>query len=551
MQPLAPPALKTMLAAGGEVALIDLREEGVFAQRHLLFARSLPLSRLELSFARLVPRRATRVVLCDDNDDLAERAGKILACACYTNLFALAGGVASWEAAGFPLFSGVNVPSKAFGEFVEHTRGTPSIGAEELAALMRDKADLVVLDSRPFDEYQRVSIPTAVNVPGAELVLRVRDLAPSPETTVVVNCAGRTRSIIGAQSLINAGVPNKVVALRNGTMGWSLAGLTCDRGKTRRAPGPSSEALAWAKVAAQEVARRFGITRIDRPTLARLRADAARTLYLFDVRDPDEYAAGHVAGALSAPGGQLVQATDAYIGTLGARVVLVDEAEVRALMTASWLRQMGFADVFVLAEAGAETEAPAAPLLGEPQPRELAIDCADLAALLARDAATVVDLSLSRDYRAAHIPGAWFAIRSRLAQALAKIPLRGTLVLTSEDGVLAGLAARDTCRPRESGDPVHTDSAVITGSRLSRFALGRDDSVVEVRWLDGGNAAWRAAGHPLTDADPRMADEAIDVWLKPYERPHDTTQAMRDYLAWEVDLPARVAADGTARFMKV
>ena len=551
MQPLAPPALKTMLAAGGEVALIDLREEGVFAQRHLLFARSLPLSRLELSFARLVPRRATRVVLCDDNDDLAERAGKILACACYTNLFALAGGVASWEAAGFPLFSGVNVPSKAFGEFVEHTRGTPSIGAEELAALMRDKADLVVLDSRPFDEYQRVSIPTAVNVPGAELVLRVRDLAPSPETTVVVNCAGRTRSIIGAQSLINAGVPNKVAALRNGTMGWSLAGLTCDRGKTRRAPGPSSEALAWAKAAAQEVARRFGITRIDRPTLARLRADAARTLYLFDVRDPDEYAAGHVAGALSAPGGQLVQATDAYIGTLGARVVLVDEAEVRALMTASWLRQMGFADVFVLAEAGAETEAPAAPLLGEPQPRELAIDCADLAALLARDAATVVDLSLSRDYRAAHIPGAWFAIRSRLAQALAKIPLRGTLVLTSEDGVLAGLAARDTCRPRESGDPVHTDSAVITGSRLSRFALGRDDSVVEVRWLDGGNAAWRAAGHPLTDADPRMADEAIDVWLKPYERPHDTTQAMRDYLAWEVDLPARVAADGTARFMKV
>jgi len=551
MQPLAPPALKTMLAAGGEVALIDLREEGVFAQRHLLFARSLPLSRLELSFARLVPRRATRVVLCDDNDDLAERAGKILACAGYTNLFALAGGVASWEAAGFPLFSGVNVPSKAFGEFVEHTRGTPSIGAEELAALMRDKADLVVLDSRPFDEYQRVSIPTAVNVPGAELVLRVRDLAPSPETTVVVNCAGRTRSIIGAQSLINAGVPNKVVALRNGTMGWSLAGLTCDRGKTRRAPGPSSEALAWAKAAAQEVARRFGITRIDRPTLARLRADAARTLYLFDVRDPDEYAAGHVAGALSAPGGQLVQATDAYIGTLGARVVLVDEAEVRALMTASWLRQMGFADVFVLAEAGAETEAPAAPLLGEPQPRELAIDCADLAALLARDAATVVDLSLSRDYRAAHIPGAWFAIRSRLAQALAKIPLRGTLVLTSEDGVLAGLAARDTCRPRESGDPVHTDSAVITGSRLSRFALGRDDSVVEVRWLDGGNAAWRAAGHPLTDADPRMADEAIDVWLKPYERPHDTTQAMRDYLAWEVDLPARVAADGTARFMKV
>jgi rhodanese-related sulfurtransferase len=520
MHPLTPPAVKAMLADGGEVALVDLREEGVFAERHLLFARCVPLSRIELNFARLVPRRGTRIVLCDDADDLTERAAKILARAGYTNLFQLAGGVAAWEAAGFPLFSGVNVPSKAFGEFVEHTRATPSIGAEELAALLRDGADLVVLDSRPFDEYQRVSIPSAVNVPGAELVLRVRDLAPFPDTTVVVNCAGRTRSIIGAQSLINAGVPNKVVALRNGTMGWSLAGLTCDRGKARRAAAPSREALAWAKPAAAAVARRFAIARIDGATLERFRADDARTLYLFDVRDPDEYAAGHVAGSRSAPGGQLVQATDAYVGTLGARVVLVDDAEVRALMTASWLKQMGFADVFVLAEAGTETAAPAVPLLGDPPPPELRIDCAGLAALIARDAATVVDLSLSRDYRAAHIFGAWFAIRARLAQALPKIPLRGTLVLTSEDGVLASLAA------------------------------GEVATLVDrpVRALAGGNAAWLAAGHTLTAADPRMTDEALDMWLKPYERGSDTTNAMREYLSWEVDLLARIERDGSTDF---
>src|SRR5439155_1750953 len=215
--------------------------------------------------------------------------------------FRLAGGVAAWEAENFPLFSGVNVPSKAFGEFVEHARLTPSIGADELEKLMRGGADLVVLDSRPFDEYQRVSIPSAVNVPGA-----------------------------------------------------ALEGFHADR---------------------------------------------ERTLYLFDVRDPAEYAAGHVAGALSAPGGQLVQATDTYIGTLGARVVLVDEAAVRALMTASWLRQMGFADVFVLAEAGAETGWPATPVLGDAPPAQLRIDCAALAAMLAREEATVVDLSLSRDYR--------------------------------------------------------------------------------------------------------------------------------------------------------
>src|SRR5438067_1445841 len=302
MQPLDAPALKAMLADRQELALIDLREELIFSQNHLLFARSVPLSRLELTFARLVPRRGTRVVLCDEADGLAERAAEILAHAGYMNLYALVGGVAAWAKAGFELFSGVNVPSKAFGEFVEHQSSTPSISAEELARLMHERGDIVVLDSRPFDEYHRVSIPSAVNVPGAELVLRIRDLAPSPETLVVVNCAGRTRSIIGAQSLINAGVPNKVLALRNGTMGWTLAGLACESGKAEHAPEVSRDGLAWAKAAAERVARRLRIARIDAATLARWRADETRTLHLFDVRDPREYAAGHVAGALSARG---------------------------------------------------------------------------------------------------------------------------------------------------------------------------------------------------------------------------------------------------------
>src|SRR5262245_32843396 len=184
-------ALRAMLADGAELALVDLREELIFSQGHLLFARSMPLSRLELNFARLVPRRDTRIVLCDDGDGLVERAAEILAGAGYANVHALNGGVPGWAKAGFELFSGVNVPSKAFGEFVEHASATPSISPEELQRLLRERSDIVVLDSRPFDEFQRVSIPSAVNVPGAELVLRICDLAPSPETMVVVNCAGR------------------------------------------------------------------------------------------------------------------------------------------------------------------------------------------------------------------------------------------------------------------------------------------------------------------------------------------------------------------------
>jgi rhodanese-related sulfurtransferase len=517
---ISPQVLHAMLADGGELALIDVREELIFSRAHLFFARSIPLSRLELNFARLVPRRSTRIVLCDEDDGLAQRAARVLFAAGYSDVGVLQHGIRGWSDAGFQVFSGVNVPSKAFGEFIEHADATPSIAADELDRMIRDGDDVVVLDSRPFEEYQRVSIPTAIDVPGAELVLHIRDLAPSPVTTVVVNCAGRTRSIIGAQSLINAGLPNKVVALRNGTMGWSLAGRACETGQSRRAPCVSAESMAWAKSAAERVAQRFKISRIDQATLDNFRAETNRTVYLFDVRDPAEYEAGHIPGALSAPGGQLVQATDQYVGTLGARIVLVDDAEVRAVMTASWLRQMGWKDVFVLAEQGSEKGYPPPELLGSP-PAELRIDCAALATLKSRDQTTIVDVSLSREYLKAHIPGAWFAIRSRVAPKLGHtIALKGTLVFTSEDGILGGFAARDAAEYMPA----------------------------PLRYLEGGNAAWKKAGHDLTSKQALMADEPDDTWLKPYERPGDATKAMQEYLAWEVDLLERIKQDGTARF---
>src|SRR5580698_2608496 len=510
-----------MIGDGGELALVDVREELIFSQRHLLLARSIPLSRFELKFAQLVPRRATRIVLCDDGDGAAGRAAAILARNGYSDLAILDGGIDAWAADGYELFSGVNVPSKAFGEYIEHEAGTPSISAAELEQLLRGKADIVVLDSRPYDEYSRVSIPTGINVPGAELVLRAREIAPSPDTMIVVNCAGRTRSIIGAQSVIKAGVPNKVVALRNGTMGWSLAGFACDSGKNRHAPDVSPKTLDWARTAALRVAQSCGVEHIDRPTLEAWSKDATRTLYLFDVRDPAEYLAGHVAGAVSAPGGQLVQATDHYVGTLGARIVLVDDAEVRAAMTGSWLRQMGWKDVFVLAEAGVEKGQPKPPTLdGETQSSGI-IDCAALDTPLSRNAATVIDLAPSRDYLTGHIPGAWYAIRTRLKRALTKIPLGETLVLTSEDGELARLAVPEA-------------TALVD---------------IPVRVLAGGNAAWRAAGYALS-TQPQMADEAVDQWRKPYERSGDTKAAMNEYLAWEIDLLPRIARDGTLKFSR-
>src|SRR6266566_8170604 len=368
--PLVPPEeVRAMLKDGGEMALLDVREEGVFSEEgHPFFANSLPLSRLELIVRDLAPRQRTRMVVYDGGDEnLAERAAATLTRMGYRDVAVMAGGARGWAAAGYELFTGVNVPSKAFGELVEHRCETPHIGAAELKRRLDAGEEVLIVDSRPIGEFRNMSIPGAFDCPGAELVYRVPDRVPSPDTLVVVNCAGRTRSIIGAQSLRNAGLENPVMALENGTMGWELAGLDLARGREDALPPPSLAGLAKARALADEVAERFGVGRIDDAGLARFAGDAeARTLYVFDVRSPEEYAAGHLAGSRSAPGGQLVQATDVYMATRNARIVLVDDDGVRAVMTASWLVQMGCPEVYVL-DGGVSARA----LVTDPEPREI------------------------------------------------------------------------------------------------------------------------------------------------------------------------------------
>jgi len=517
--------LRDRYHSGGEIAIVDAREEGSFHERHLLMASCLPLSRLELIAPGLLPRRSASIVVCDAGEGLAERAATRLIEGGYTDVSVLAGGVAAWEAAGFPVYSGVHVPSKAFAEVVEHEYGTPWISAEELAERQKSGERLAIFDSRSYEEYHSNSIPGAVSVPGAELVYRFQEMVPSPDTFVVVNCGGRTRSIIGAQSLIDAGVPNHVVSLKDGTMAWHLAGLGVVAGATGRAPEVSAEGVAAARQRAEAVARRYGVPVIDRITLAQWQRETdRRTLYVLDVREPAEYRAGHLPGAVMIPGGQLVQETDSWLGVWGARVVLVDDTGVRARMTASWLRRMGW-DAVVLDNGlgggldGVELErgTPAAKgdifPLADPEPATV------LPSELQASPAVVVDLALSRHHRQGHIPGAWFAIRARLAEAFDKLPARGELVLTSEDGTIARFAAAElrTRRP--------------------------------VKVLAGGTAAWKAAGLPLEAGMGPLASEPDDVSVSDRDRPPaERERYMREYLAWEIDLVNQIARDPDCRF---
>jgi rhodanese-related sulfurtransferase len=202
--------LKAWLGDDREIALIDVSEHGQYGSGHPFFAVPLPYSRFELGLPALVPNEAVRLVLCDQGDGIAARAAARAMAMGYHNLHILAGGKEAWRRAGFTLFAGVNVPSKTFGELVHHERHTPRISAQVVQAMREAKGNFVIVDGRPFAEYRKMSIPGGICCPNGELALRIKDIAPDPSTTIVVNCAGRTRSIIGAQTLLDFGIPNPV-----------------------------------------------------------------------------------------------------------------------------------------------------------------------------------------------------------------------------------------------------------------------------------------------------------------------------------------------------
>lgn len=525
------PTLRAWLTDGEEVALVDVRDGGPFSRSHLLVACNIPLAQLELKAPELLPRRDARIVLIDDapadGKHAAQRAAVLLSEHGYCQLAILEGGTSGWGACGFELFSGTNVPSKAFGEHVEHTCETPRIDPEVLHQWQQAGQDIVLVDSRPAEEFRTVSLPGASNCPGAELVLRVPGLVRSDKTIVVVNCAGRTRSIIGTQSLRNAGLPNPVYALKNGTMGWELAGFKADHGREDLVPVPHGAALAQARRMADDVAARYAVSFIDRNTLRTMLAESHRTTHVFDVRQPAEFAAGHLPGSLNAPGGQLVQATDTFVVTRGARIVLVDSLQVQSVMTAHWLIQMGWRDVHVLKEGLGADHQPG-PLqtgsvrttgLGEAALPDQALSPQTLQAQLKEAAVTVIDVGDSFRWRRGHVPGSAYAMRSHLPQVLERVSPQRALVFVCGDGRLSRYAAQDA------------------------RALG----YAAVSTLAGGRSAWLAAGLPTetctTDDDPKLLTPTDDMWYPPYARTSAVQEAMQQYLTWEVNLLEQLARE--------
>jgi len=504
-----------------EIALLDVREEAIHAQGHPLFAANFPLARIELDAYTRLPRPDVPIVTFDSGEGLAARAAERLTALGYCDVAVFDGGLAAWQAAGGEVFIDVNVPSKAFGELMESVCHTPSLSAREVKSMLDAGDDLVIVDVRRFDEYRTMSIPGGISVPGAEVVLRVPDLAPHAGTRVIVNCAGRTRSLIGTQSLINAGLPNPVAALRNGTIGWTLASQSLDMGQSRRFTATPEASRAIAAQRARAVADRAGVGRASLDDLHNWIQQHGRTTYLLDVRSVEEYEQGHLPESYPAPGGQLLQETEMVAPVRGARIMLVDDDGVRANMTASWLAQMAW-EVYVVDGLNASDFSATGPWQGAvptfPEVPEVSPQI--LHDWLQGEGTVVVDLARHAVYRQGHIPGAWYALRTQLDDALVSLPKASRYVVTSDDGLLARLTVPELAMK-------------VTGG---------------VFHLVGGTQDWTRAGYSLEPGDTRMVNRPIDRYRRPYEGTDAPREAMQAYLDWEFGLIDQLARDGTHHF---
>ena len=506
-----------MMASDALYAVFDVRERGEYNECQIPNATSLARSQIEFRIAGLVPDRKVQLVVYDDGGARAPLAAATLRRLGYENVAVLGGGLSGWKSADQPTVSGVNVPSKAFGERVQHARNIPDLSAEELKALQDRAENLLILDVRTPEEYGRFCIPGGINVPGGDLILWAEELKQRENTSVIVNCAGRTRSIIGTAALRRLGLTN-VRELRNGTMGWVLAGFELETKPQRPTPLASAMGREAATALARRIAAEETISWISSQELSRT-LEARGMNYLIDVRSEGEFASGHVPGSINVPGGQAVQRADDFVAVRNARIIFISNESARAVMAAYWYREMGLAKVAVLeggvrawSESGGSIED--GPAADEPVGFEAAqraarvVDARTVEGRIHDSSSLILDVGSSADFETGHLPGAKWMSRGWLELKLPELyaDRNQPIVVTCRDGRQSVFAA------------------------LTLGVLGYSDVVV----LDGGARAWTAAGYPTEPGAGGCLVEQNDVVLSPSIR--GTKEDMQRYLDWELTL---------------
>ncbi|WP_373086624.1 rhodanese-like domain-containing protein [Sneathiella sp.] len=429
-------------------ALFDVREPGESQNGHIPSATFLPRRMLEYRLPELLSTKATPVILYDSgqaDDSRAKLAAQSMDDFGYTDVTGLDRGAAAWQSAGHELATGWNVPGKDFGERQLAVSNVPYLSPDELADRLAQGEKIGIFDVRTPGEYRESSIPGSISAPSFEWASHIKDIADTYDT-IIIHCAGRTRSIIGAATACALGIDN-IHSLENGTMGWILADRELAKGQDGILGTPSDKSRRYAQQRSRQLADESGAAYIAADTLRNWSNDRSHTpVYIFDTRDMDAYTAGHIPGAISLPGGQACQRADDFAAVPGSRIVFVDDDDARAALSAYWYCRMGFPNVSVLDQGmpgwlqmqyPIETGRGRSALLGleSAERATQAYDAVAFAKVLDLEKPPlVIDVGTSEQFAACHIRGAIWIPRGSLEDKINDYANTSTpLVLTARD----------------------------------------------------------------------------------------------------------------------
>lgn len=499
-------------------AFFDVREVGEAQKGHVPGATFLPRRMIEFRLPELLSALNTGIVIYDGGgqDHRALRAAETMAKLGYSDVSIMDGGLLEWQAAGFEVATGWNVPCKDFGERLLVSTDVPYMTADELAERIAKGENLGVFDVRTPEEYSEGSLPVSTSAPSFEWSLHVGDWAKAYDG-VIIHCAGRTRSIFGTATGRLLGMKN-LWALENGTMGWRLSNRDLASGQARTLPQPSDDSIASVRELAMKIAGDEGVELLSPSALSK-RADERlnKLIYIFDTRDGKAFRAGHISHSIWLPGGQACQRADDFAAVPGADIVFVDDNDARAAMTAYWYRRMGFPSVFVLEGGVPSWQNEGLPIdagRGRTPPLGLnaakaaseAVSMETLAELLAANPSPcVVDVGKSSDFKAQHIIGADWIPRGYLEERIASVADVGSLVVvTAKDPMQAAFGA----------------------------AALRELGYASVKWLYAPGSKW-ADVLPTETGVSGPDNDANDTLAIPYKK---TKKEMIEYLEWEEEL---------------
>ena len=507
---ITPETVRSWISDKEEVAFIDVREIGQHTNGHPFFSISIPYSLFEFNIKILVPNKQTRVILIDNNNGISDLVYNIAHQMGYSNISIIEGGVEEWVSAGYKLFDGINVPSKSFGELIEKYFHTPSITAKELAQKQKNNENYIVIDGRPFLEYNKMSIPKSICCPNAELFYRVSSYIKDINTEIIINCAGRTRSIIGAQTLIDFGIKNKVKALENGTQGWFLSELSLEHNKNKYLEVlPNDLEIQQLQNKVLKLTNDLNIDLINLKKAQELIIDKKKSTFIFDVTTSKTIST-KPGTIMNVPGGQLIQATDKYIGVWKATVILVDDGDlIRAGTTSFWLKKMGY-EVYILKEG--LLKAQTLKFTKEIDHKLIDLDFINLEDLVKIKKQILYDIRSSKDFCKMRIKNSIWLNRAHLYRE--KIKTDDPIIIITDNLEKASLIVKDL-KQKDKG-------AIIKVYKWNQNEITSYPSVIDVT------------------IETLSKQNNIDFNFHTHMRHDGNKEHAKQYLEWEINLVSKM-----------